>query len=201
MFDIVSASQFKKWWSSAIAHERARQSARRPLAALFGQGSAVRSSRRKRINGVEKCRVRSARTEHSVRDARRGAGADGDGRIGAERRSQRRVPCDHGFAHKSSPTRRGHRGKVSVSNLVQSQCATLNVAKRLGSHHLSARTSSTGRSPCLASARSLLRISFESAHHGRPRNFDTERPLSYCYELQLAKTWKASPNLKTVADL
>ena len=90
----------------------------------------------------KKGRVRSVRTECSVRDARRGTGGDGNRGIGAARRSQRRMPCDHGFAHKSSPARRGHRGKVSVSNLVQSQSATLNVAKRSGSHRLSARTSS-----------------------------------------------------------
>ena len=80
----------------------------------------------------KKRRVRSARTECSVRDTGGGTEADGSRHIEAERRSQRRTLCDHGFAHGSSPTRRGHRGKVSVSNLVQSQCKTLNVGNVQG---------------------------------------------------------------------
>lgn len=187
MFDIVRTSQFKSGdrarEAPATGCTQTRAMTSRGCFRTWLRRSAVtpqtdRECRKRR-------RGRSARTERAVRDAGRRAEADGKRRIEAERRSQRRIPCDHGFAHKSSPTRRGHRGKMSVSNLVQSQSATLNVETFKVASSLSPLLL-TGRSPCLASARCLLRISFRGIRDGCLRNFGTERPLSYCYELSLA---------------
>jgi len=90
---------------------------------------------------------------------------------------------------KAPPTRCDDRSKVSVSNLVQSQCTTLNVNTFRVASSFSPLLF-TGRSPCLASARSLFRISSESARDGCLRNFRHSKPLSHCYELQLAETRK-----------
>lgn len=146
------------------------------------------------------CRKRSARTAGSVRDAERRARGDerghqGDGRCGAHQGSQGRVPCDDRFAHRSSPARRGRSrqdvsfeyGPKSVRNAQRED--TFRVASSF--------------SPLLCPRDGFLvwplhdrRLAFLfEASCGHPRNFDTARPLSYCYELQCAQ------NLESVAKL
>lgn len=93
------------------------------------------------------------------------------------------------------------RGKMSVSNMVQSQCATLNVKTRSGLHRLSARSSV--RETAFLSGLCTIAVShFFSKRLVDTREISTQHDRSHiAMSCNAHKTWKASPSLQTVADL